>query len=862
MSGIFGATGAPTAAPIHYSGLNVGTSQWNMPVPIFWGTRRLTTNAMAFAGFQQHAINGKGGGKGGSSKSQQQYSYTADVLLGLCEGPVDAIQNIWANGSTTTTTSLSTLKMTFFNGTSGQAAWSFWASNYPAMMQGYSQTAYFGAVGLNLGESATIPDNGFECVRASMFAYSRVSTVAGWINPNSHAQSSATDVLMSDVITDFLTNVQYGALMQAGDLGSIAQYAAYNRAQGLFVSPLLNSQEKAADIINRWAKVTNSWIFWSGVQLEFVPLADGPIAGNGITFIPANDVAYTLTLNDLVAGKGEAPVKVTRKDPADCYNRVSVNICDRTLGYISNPIQWSDDTLISAFGLRDSTSVSAEEITDPLVGAIVAQLAGKRAAYVRNTYEFKTSWRFMLCIPGTVLMIPLNFTGQSIRVRVISIGEDDKGILSFTAEEFPGTTGTYVPPQSSALYSQVNIPNLLAIPDNVNTPAIFEPPVSFTGGMAKIIIAASGQNNWGGASVWLSFNGTTYSQVGMITAPAIQGTLSVAMAAYAGANPDTIDTLAVNCVQSGATPQPVTNADAQALRTLSLVAPQPASAGSISIVPNNGELLAFGAVAVTGTYTANLTYLERGQYGTVGVAHAAGEQFTLIDVTGTSGTSVALALPAQYIGQTLHVKLASVNAFDLSAQSLSTCVEYQYTPTGAGYGTGASGAPSVSTGLAGIAGSTSAALTWNANPVSDNVTTYSLFRAAGLSASFASASLIYQGFSLTFTDGSVAARTAYTYFIQAINAVGTSVASASVNVTTAASGTLTSSSFIFNETPTGAINGTNKVFTLSQTPVANQITLSVAGAVQAPAAYAVSGTTITFGTAPASGATILATYLH
>ena len=861
MSGLLGSGGAPTNSPINYSGLNVGTSQRNIPVPIFRGTRRITTNAMAFANFQAHAVSGKGGGKGGGKANQQQ-TYTADVLLGLCEGIIDYIQNIWSNGSTTTTTTLSKLNMTFFNGALGQAPWSYWLSKYPTMQQAYSQTAYLGAVNLALGESATIPENDFECVSASMYAWTRSSTVAGWINPTYHTQANAVDVLMSDFITELLTSTQFGQLMQTSDLGLITQYAAYNRAQGIFVSPYIISQEKATDVINRYAQITNSWIFWSGVQLEFVPLADGVITGNGVTFTPQNDVAYTLTLDDMIADANTPPVKVTRKDPADCYNRTSVNICDRTLGYISNPIPFAIDQMVDDYGLRDSTSVSADEICDPAVGAIVAQLVAKRAAYIRNTYEFKTNWNFILCLPGTVLMIPLNYTGQSVRVRVTDVAEDDKGLLSFTAEEFPGTVGTYIPPQVAPTVTTTLFPNLYAAPPSVNTPAILEPPASFTGGVAKIIVAASGGAGWGGCQVWLSFDGTKYSEIGTITAPAIQGLLTAALAAYGGANPDTAHTLAVDSTQSASSPQPVSNADAQALRTLSLIAAQPTASGGVSIVPTNGELLAFGNVATTGTYTANLTYLERGQYGTAAGAHAIGDQFTLIDVSGTSGTAVELALPTQYIGQTLYIKLASMNVFGNSVQDLSTVTEFQYTPTGAGYGTGAAGIPARPTGLAAVGGPANAAIVWNANLATDNVTSYRLFRATGSGASFGSAALIWQGYAFTYTDSALASSTAYTYFLEAVNTVGPTTATTGVSVTTLANGVITSSNFTFNETPGGTVNGTNTVFTLAQNPIAGALTLSVNGAVQAPAGYSVSGHTITFTTAPASAAVLLATYLH
>lgn len=835
-------------APIVYSGLNVGTSQFDLPVPMFWGQRRITTNAIWFGAFTKTPVSGKG--KGGGAKSQQAYDYHAALILGLCEGPIDGIVNIWASGSTTTTTTLSALNMIFAAGTSSEGVWSYLATNFPSQAIAYRLTALVASQKIDLGESATIPDNAFECVRISAasfvvgtsptstfipwtppanyanyagctlklitgagagetgtiltaasagitlsaplstaptagdaftieFAYTNFQATGGWIDPSSHVQAPCYDCLLSDIITDFLTNPQYGLGFASADLGSIAQYAAYNRAQGLFFSPLLNNAEKATAIIDRWAQLSNSWIYWSGTQLQFVPLADAPITGNGVTFTPQNDVAYDLTLNDFLAetGADNGPVKVSRIDPADAYNRTVLNITDRTLGYISNPIEYKAQSLVDRYGQRDNQNVQADEISDPAVGRIVVQLLGKRAAYIRKSYTFKTSYRFILCLPGTVLTLTEPNIGLSKeRVRVTKISEDDKGQLSFTCEEFPGTAATYVPPIAAPTINTATTPDQLADPGSVNTPAIVEPNSAFTGGTPKIIVAASGGANWGGCTVNISFDGSDYGQVGSkkITAAATQGVLTSALASYGGTNPDTGHTLAVDCTESLGTPTPVTNADAQALRTLSLVAAQPTLSAGAYHVPTNGELLAFGAVTATGTFTANLTYLERGQYGTAAGAHSIGDQFTLLNVGGTDGTSIAFDLPAQYVGQPIYLKLASFNIFGLAQQDLSTCLEYVYTPTGAGFGTGSGGVPQVPTGLATSTGAANVVtIAWDANPPTDNVTSYILYRAPGIGASFGSATLIWQGDALSTTDANVTPLN-YTYFLIAVNAAGQS----------------------------------------------------------------------------------------
>jgi hypothetical protein len=771
--------GPQPPTPIRYDSLNVGSSLMDLPVVIFWGQRRLSTNAIWYGDFKHHPVNGKG--KGGGAKAQQAYDYTAATILALCEGPLDSVARAWAAGSTTTTSSLSQLNMTLFLGTASQAPWSWMESNYPDQARAYALTAYLGCPNQDLGESATIPDNAFECVRANGFAYTH--TTPGWIDPNSHDQASAIDVLLSDCIRDLLTNVQYGALMAAADLGDMSQYAAYLQAQGLFHSPLLTSLEKANSVLDRWAQLSNSWIYWSGADLQFVPLGDAALSANGATYTPQTDVAYNLTLNDFVFESGEPPVKVSRKDPADCANRTIVNITDRTIGYTSNPLEYKDDSLVGLYGLRDNENIQADEVCDPIVGNILKQLLGKRAAYIRNSYSFKTSFRYVLVLPGTILTLTEPNIGlNQVRVRVTTVKRNDKRQLEFTAEEFPGNIGTYVAPSASVVANIPTYPNEFIDPGPVNTPAVAEPNSDFSA-TPKLLIAASGGANWGGCVVNISFDGTSYSQIGTIAAPAPQGTLTAVLASHA--DPDTTDTLAVDCTESLTTPVAVTTADADALRSLALVAAQPTVSGGIATL-TPGELLAFGDVTATGTYTANLTYLRRGAYGTAPAAHAIGAQFTVIDTLGETATTLAYDLPAQYVGQTIYLKLASFNAFGNATEDLSTVQEYAYVPTGVGYGAGTAGVPTQPSGLTATGAPGEVQLVWSANPATDNVTSYSLRRATGASAPFSSAVQIWQGLTLGYIDTGVAASTEYTYYLVANNAVGASAPSTGQNATTGA----------------------------------------------------------------------------
>src|SRR5437016_10112613 len=162
-------------------------------------------------------------------------------------------------------------------------------------------------------------------------------------------------------------------------------------------------------------------------------------------------------------------------------------------------------------------------------------------------------------------------------------------------------------------------------PGNVNPPAIFEPATTLSG-KAEVWMAASGGADWGGALVSVSFDGVNYDYVGTITAPAYQGVLTATLPNHA--DPDNTHTLAIDLTQSaGILPTSAGHADADAFRTLAWLCP-----AFTAVAPANGELITYGAVSATGTYTSDLTYLRRGLYGTAAASHASGDFFARIDL--------------------------------------------------------------------------------------------------------------------------------------------------------------------------------------------------------------------------------------
>lgn len=79
-------------------------------------------------------------------------------------------------------------------------------------------------------------------------------------------------------------------------------------------------------------------------------------------------------------------------------------------------------------------------------------------------------------------------------------------------------------------------------------------------------------------------------------------------------------------------------------------------------------------------------------------------------------------------------------------------------------------------------------LNWNANPATDNVRAYDIWRGTGTSVAFGSCAKIGSVDGTAFTDTTVAYSTSYTYYIVADNAAGSSLPDGPFNITASAPG--------------------------------------------------------------------------
>ena len=728
-----------------YTGLQLQTAVSTLPIPIFYGQTKGAPNVVYYNNFRTTPQTSNAG-KGGSNKTVTGYAYSADVIMGLCEGPIAGLGYIWRDRSTYTPAGLG---LTLFVGSTPQSPWGYLVSNVPTEAMSYQGTAYVCAANYDLGGGASLGNHNFEII----------GVLAG-------TGVNGVDADPARMIYDFLTNAQYGVGFNPASINLATLYGAggdaslqtYCRAMGIALSAALSTPEPASSTLTRWLQLTNCAAVWSGGQLKFIPYGDLSIAAGNVArtistpvpvpaqksdgtypapsifmataanFVADGGVVYALTgvamtysgasapslagrygiapggtylfhandqgaqvtisctiatpvsyvpnltpvyaLSDLdfVDERGDRdPVQAHRVDPFSLPTIQRIDCLSRNNQYASAPVEARDQSQIEAFGVRVGSTIQAHEICDEaIIGPIVAQTLLQRSLYVRTRFSFKLSWEYCLLDPMDIVTITdANLGLAAYPVRIVSVDENDKGMLTFEAEELVlGVSTPGANPSSGAVSFQ---PNQGATSGAINPPLIYEPPPLLTGNAAQIWVGASGGSagvanpNWGGAFVWASVDNVTFSQIGTITQPLRQGFTTSGLPNASGW--DTSDALGVNLSESGGALSGTSLGSAQAGATLSLI---------------DGELVSYQNATLTGANAYSLTGLQRGYGGTVPAAHVVGAPFARLDAA-----VVKYVLPTTWIGVPLYFKFQSFNVFGSGVQDLSLCAVYNYTPTGA-----------------------------------------------------------------------------------------------------------------------------------------------------------------------------------
>lgn len=391
---------------------------------IAYGTNRVTPVLAWTAGFR--AVKQKAGGKGFGGGSGKSYKYFADVLFLVCEGPIKAWGQAWRDKSKFATTIPDPFTKNRLGDYVGQAVLPYLDVVYPTQALAYRGTALVADDAYRLTDGASLGNHSIE--------------VSGRQLSSTPGAQNLIDAHVKDVILDFITNENYGAIDPTRyeftfDFDQMHNYCV---ARGLLISPVLSEKKAAHEWIKEWLLVANSAVIWSEGVLKFKCFSDQAFSNSFGSYTPDTVIRYVFNDDNM-----DQLIKPERKNPADCHNKMILECLNRNKEYNKHPITVRDESSIRLEGLREADKVTIESICLPSIGIIVALTELSKNLNIRNTYAISTDWNADLLEPMDYVYVNDAYLGLvNTRCRIISIEDDELkgqegGTIRITVEEAP-----------------------------------------------------------------------------------------------------------------------------------------------------------------------------------------------------------------------------------------------------------------------------------------------------------------------------------------------------------------------------------------------------------------------------------------
>ncbi|MDC4268844.1 phage tail protein [Acinetobacter baumannii] len=638
MGRLFGST-TIRSTDTRINSMRIQQSAYGLCQPLVYGKTRVAANMFWYGDFTAtpHTTVQKSGGKGGAKTSNTTFSYSAFLMLGLCENQIKKIGLIWVDKEqyvpkqegSITLDPINQLKFELFDG-NNNPPWGWLVSKHPEQAINYPYLGYVAVANYEMGNSASLSKHNFEVI----------STIT--------LSDTIDDANPADVIEDFITHPRHGAAPNL-NISDLEEFRTYCRAANLLISPAFTEQRPAYETINEIVEAVNCAVVPSPDGLKIRSFGDSSITGNGVTFTPDLTPVYHLTDDDFIGD--DEPVRVRRSRDTDAYNHVQIEYINRYNQYNTETTEAKDQANIEMFGLRTEDPVECHYFCEPKIARHAAQLRLQRLLYVRNEYEFDLEWKYCRLEPMDILTLTESGLGlDKFPVRITRIEEDESGMLTVTAEELSigSRSAIEYDSQASNGYQGGN-----EEPGNVNAPSIFEPPLDLTDGKNQVWGAISGGANWGGCNVWASLDNTTYEMIGTIYGSARYGQLVTPIDADDSTLQVELNT--ASQIFSG------TLEDAQADQTLCKV---------------GDEYFNYQVATLNGSGLYTLSDVLRGRFDDA-QSHNAGEPFVRLD-------KAIFKYPYNdgLVEKQIFLKFTSFNGLERKEQTLDEVTAYSYTLSG------------------------------------------------------------------------------------------------------------------------------------------------------------------------------------
>ncbi len=341
------------------------------------------------------------------------------------------------------------------------------------------------------------------------------------------------------------------------DFSSLDEVRAQCRANGLYGSLTMNSQQAASAWLDLLYAAANAAPVFMGFKLFSIPYSEVSAVGNGSIFIAptANGpIANLSTVNgDFITTGKDSPITVTTAARVNQPNVLQMQCINRTSNYNPSVVSVPDAGSIALYGVRKADPIQNYAVQDVAVARLLLGIQVRRLQYGSDIYEFTLSSKWALLAPMDLITVtdPLaGINGQPVRITSIQERSADG---TFACEAQPFVYGMNDPLPLAAVAPVPYTPNVNKPAGDVNPPIIFQPTAALQGynnqGELWIVIS-SPDSQFGGAQVYVSTDGgNSYTAIGNPTSgSATTGDLT---ADWPAANtPDTTNDLAVDLSES------------------------------------------------------------------------------------------------------------------------------------------------------------------------------------------------------------------------------------------------------------------------------------------------------------------------
>lgn len=558
-----------------------------------------------------------------------------------------------------------TLSFTLFGGTTGQSPWSVMSSLHADRATGYTQLCYLGAQNMALGSGGELPNYTFELLGPLSYG-------AGIVDCNPKDWIHA--IILDPIIGVGATGKMSYPSTAVGDLSQASNFWVAN---SFFISPLIQNQRTANDIIKEWIEAGMTAHVYSEGKSKFIPYGDTSAAGNGVIYIPNTQPVIDFSDDDFLKSKSSKsadPFKIGSVSIEEVFTRTQVQYANRLNNYNPEIVPEQNDAFQGRYINKPDPPVNWDFICRLDSATVAANMRLKRSVNVQiRDHEFSVSRRHAYLEPMDLITVTLRDSSgkamagfNKLPVRIQKIVDDPQKGLTITAEEFPWGTAN-----PSIYQKQTSIPFYpnqgQAAPGSVNPPIIFEALSRLNQQLGyNIVFGLSGQSqNWGGCHILMSTDGTNWKNIGTFQNKSRMGVLTSTLAS--ASDPDTTNTIAVDLTQSAGALLGGSQADCDALRLLCYV---------------DGELISFETATLTAANKYNLgTRLRRGVFGSTISSHASGSSFLRLD-----GNVFEYTFDPTLIGTEVFFKFTSFNLLQQQEEQLANVATYGFNIQGVALG--------------------------------------------------------------------------------------------------------------------------------------------------------------------------------